>query len=795
MLSLEQWFETPQKIDYNRVNMMAREYAKGLNFPIAIDFVEKGQWVAWVVDDVWSWYKQSVKHIYINLPKLQEIVFTQTQKLWNPKLPTGDQIVQIALHEVGHLYENAQLMYRWDKISQSSEIESDFWHTVPVFVQRKFDSYKWNTLIEKRKNLVEWEQKPNYHRFENMIRDIWVNNRSSDLQVWVWALREAMSSNYTDRAFPWDDWTVPDGQWAVMPLFLQFAQWILRNAMTPDNPVKLDLRVERLIARWSDSSYITRQWKPMSIITMASDVSLPFPVRLPYLFFLFEEYKKLHHAEKEENQKNNEWEKSDDQNEWNNQWNNEKNNNDWEWTQNNKSDNDDWNGKEWAESENWKSWQKMEWWESNDQNNSQSEKQWTNKQKWQNNKENWAANRGNEWWDWEVLDSRDIDWRFREWEEKAWWLPHHLEDALGDDAIQAFQEEIKKAIEEQEKENRKPQSRKDAEKRLSETKYRDLAIDDPEEREKKVTLLENRYTKMLPDILSTYSHVIDMIEHEVFEQIKSKRVWMTPINKWPRDMERGNWQLHVDGMVSLLRDWYRGEDITQTEAWQIEAKQEKNDQIVTGFRLRLVLDGSGSMEDDPEEGLYKNRDQAVNTFLIMQACKNIACKLMGDMQIDPTKQLSIITEVMIYSGSVWNKIIKPSSDDFTDENIIEMLENIWLASGGTPMHLSLQDCVDRDNQLDSETKEKIKTGKRADTMIVMSDGQVDNAATTSTLITKLREQWTIVSGIGITKDGSPMKKLFWEQDQGQWCGVVCENTADLWVHMQEALVAALRKCV
>lgn len=76
------------------------------------------------------------------------------------------------------------------------------------------------------------------------------------------------------------------------------------------------------------------------------------------------------------------------------------------------------------------------------------------------------------------------------------------------------------------------------------------------------------------------------------------------------------------------------------------------------------------------------------------------------------------------------------------------------------MHISLQDCINSDKQLDLEIKEKIKTGKRADTMIIMSDGQVDNPADTSKLITELREQGTIVSGIGITKDGSPMKTLF-----------------------------------
>lgn len=78
-----------------------------------------------------------------------------------------------------------------------------------------------------------------------------------------------------------------------MPRFAQFSNGMLRNAMTPNHPVKLIPEVEKKLKRRNDPDFAERKGQPKSIIQMASDDEIPFPVRLPYLFFLYEEMKKL----------------------------------------------------------------------------------------------------------------------------------------------------------------------------------------------------------------------------------------------------------------------------------------------------------------------------------------------------------------------------------------------------------------------------------------------------------------------------------------------------------------------
>lgn len=61
-------------------------------------------------------------------------------------------------------------------------------------------------MYNKRQKLIQTTQQnkntPDFHEFENAIRDIYVNKKSVGFQSGIFALRGVLQSNYTKRAFP-----------------------------------------------------------------------------------------------------------------------------------------------------------------------------------------------------------------------------------------------------------------------------------------------------------------------------------------------------------------------------------------------------------------------------------------------------------------------------------------------------------------------------------------------------------------------------------------------------------------
>ncbi len=274
-----------------KITMLANNYAKKFSIPLAIRFVEVNNGaIAWVEDDslpnASHWLKQ--KEVFINTPTFQQHIYATTGEMLD-----ADSLLQVVLHEVGHLYENAELKHWGEKLTSSLDFSSSFQHSLTPFVAKHFDALEGATLAQKRKKLVYQQEWPNYHSFENIVRDIYVNHKSVGLQEGIFALRGTLENAYLKRAFPWEDWTKVNEQGQVKPRFAQFSEGMLRNAMTPHNPVKLIPEVERKLKRWNDPDFAQRKGQPKSIIQMASDEDIPFPVRLPYLFFLYEEMKKF----------------------------------------------------------------------------------------------------------------------------------------------------------------------------------------------------------------------------------------------------------------------------------------------------------------------------------------------------------------------------------------------------------------------------------------------------------------------------------------------------------------------
>ncbi len=66
----------------------------------------------------------------------------------------ADSLLQVVLHEVGHLYENAELKHWGEKLTSSLDFSSSFQHSLTPFVAKHFDALEGATLAQKRKKLV-----------------------------------------------------------------------------------------------------------------------------------------------------------------------------------------------------------------------------------------------------------------------------------------------------------------------------------------------------------------------------------------------------------------------------------------------------------------------------------------------------------------------------------------------------------------------------------------------------------------------------------------------------------------
>lgn len=745
------------------INSRTQGYAHGLGKSIQIQFLNEVQnnAVARVKDDV-GISKGSQKSIFINLPSLAKIIHSQTQKY-----PTLNQLIQISLHELWHLYENAELEYRWTKIFNSSDFQQHFKHTLPSFVAKGFNNLKGFTLLDKRKILVNEEKM--YHIFENRMRDVYVNQRSVDYQQWIFALSQTLEDNYRDWCFPGDDWTNEQELGEVMPLHLQFGQGILRQKMTPWYPVILDPKVQSLIDLYNRSR--------SDIIGCATDISISLPLRLPYIIFLFHKFKELYKEDiQNDTMRNNSKDSSPQDNsqweqwEWEEQWGQGENEEDlgsqWEWAEVQGEDGE----RSGASSQSQ--------WES-----AKGKSQWTQEGDWDPSQSAWNHQQEGE---------AETD-PFAKWYEKINDMPHVLEEEwLKADDIQKLQEEINELIEKKYEEEAKSSSTKKAESQLRKTKYADLENSDPNERDKLVKLLEEYNESILPKIESEYSGVIDVILTDIFENIKSKRTNQRIRNKGPVDSDKGNGELHDTGTVEIYIDKLLGKDITETLARQKDYRKVLEQQLVTGFRFILVCDGSGSM------GGVKNRDQKLNSLLIMHALKLLSDKLLDatggrDNQIDKNKLPDIWSQGLIFDWGSEIQEWKSASNDWTSEDIIQSLEGLSIDNGGTNIGGALQKVYEDFEILSDDYKKKVAQWKEKYIVLVMSDGQTSDKQLATDMIAQLRASGVITSGIGITKDGSPMEALFGKLDSGQGSGIICEKPSDLGSKMQEVLINWLKQ--
>lgn len=175
---------------------------------------------------------------------------------------------------------------------------------------------------------------------------------------------------------------------------------------------------------------------------------------------------------------------------------------------------------------------------------------------------------------------------------------------------------------------------------------------------------------------------------------------------------------------------------------------------------------------------------------MLQTLKNLQDELDMAPDLDPDKKTEIFSQAMIFYDHQLEEF-KASSNNLTDEDLMQAMEALDIVSGYTPLHLALQKLKSDFEALELELQRKIQQHEEIAVALILSDGESDNPEQDKRLIEDLREKGFIMCGIGITAKGSPILELFGEEDEGQGFGVVCQNPHDLPEQMQTLLAHVL----
>ncbi len=202
--------------------------------------------------------------------------------------------------------------------------------------------------------------------------------------------------------------------------------------------------------------------------------------------------------------------------------------------------------------------------------------------------------------------------------------------------------------------------------------------------------------------------------------------------------------------------------------------------VPRSFGFHLVADQSSSMAGE------KARSQRKAAVLIMEALEELSEKLREEVSENGTP-LSIETELRSF-GYEGTKLYKPLSGELSERSRIDYFKGLLQTPGGTNDFDSLQEITDdisvragKDPNLLSD----LKTGKRKEIVVVLSDGGSNNAKLVQERANNLRRLGVTVIGLGMTNSASDIQKTYAPD------GRICYDIKDLPKSLQEILVSQL----
>lgn len=219
----------------------------------------------------------------------------------------------------------------------------------------------------------------------------------------------------------------------------------------------------------------------------------------------------------------------------------------------------------------------------------------------------------------------------------------------------------------------------------------------------------------------------------LFSRIISKRLKIAQAPKYP--VEEGE---ELVDPAQLVADAKSGN--LQPKVWEdTETKEKKGDRFGE-VEITLVCDRSSSMSGQKAE------EQRKSAVLVMEVLKEFA-ELCEAEKMNIDKPLEVKSEIYSFASSSEDKTpLKKMSAELGEAERINVLKKLYDVPGTTTDFNCLEAI---DENLNEDTKGKIKRGELKKIVIVFTDGGSDNPARVQGVLKSLRDNGVVAIGVGI----------------------------------------------
>jgi hypothetical protein len=246
-----------------------------------------------------------------------------------------------------------------------------------------------------------------------------------------------------------------------------------------------------------------------------------------------------------------------------------------------------------------------------------------------------------------------------------------------------------------------------------------------------------------------YEEVAPLVHElrEVFKKIVARRL---------RERWRISPQLETEGEVldeeTLAESYIESTAGGKPAAFREITRSKKEQEAYGSLDMTLVNDLSGSMN----EGMKLAMDRK-SKLLFLESLADFQKEIKeAEYESGVSLGLEVRTETRAF-GDFGDAELKPLSPDLSEKDKIEIWKRLHRGDGGTPDYLSLE-AVEK--SLTLEYEEELKNKRKRKVVVVLSDGESQDAARVQSVCERLRQKGVIVSAFGMTSSGQAVKETY-----------------------------------